>query len=201
MATYREREKCLIYYAVSCSIVDDNLTLWSEFSGDFGCEIAFEESSLIDQDRADSSVKIIGMKNVTYSYTESILELTEKIQQLNAEVFKDKNINQMLEDKNADVFYTDILETSIYYKMQQFVSEQEFRVAFYAENEMQRNYRVRSGLIIPYIKVSINIDSIKYVRITPYNKDGLVINSLQGFFRNKGIKPEIYTSNIALRYY
>lgn len=207
-AVFNERIKKLVnevwedYYAVSCSTVDDSLTLWSEFSGDFGCEIAFEESSLIAQNRVDSSVKFFGMKNVTYSYTESVPELTKKIQQLNTEVFKDNNIDQMLEDKKADVFYKDILETAIYYKMQQFASEQEFRFAFYAGNGIGRNHRVRSGLIIPYIKVPINLDSIKYVRINPYNKDGWILNSLQGFLKSKGIcRPIVYPSNISLRYY
>ena len=189
------------YYAISCSTVDDNLTLWSEFSGRLGCEIAFDESSLIAWDRVDSNLEYIGMKNVTYNYIESVPELVQKFNQLNTETFKDKNIDQMLEDRNADDLYNDILKSSIYYKMHQFTPEQEVRLAFYAENRIGMKHRIRSGLIIPYIEIPIKLDSIKYVKINPYNKDGLIFMSLNNFFKDKEVAPDILQSNIALRYY
>ena len=98
------------------------------------------------------------------------------------------------------------------FKNQSFEYENEFRAVLHVAKDYvdpnescpkisKRKYRVKNGLIVPYVEVCFNANDIECVNIAPTINDEIAKANLDDFLKSKGLENvKIYNSEVPLRY-
>lgn len=205
------------YYILSFSSVEDNLTLWAEFSDSMGYNIGFDIEQLIKS--ISIKHKLLWHGSVVYSKEEQI-ELLKKVIEESAALRLDKfgisdisQLNNNLSDEQVDLIGIDLFVAcsaySMFFKHPLFEAEKEYRIvvsgihkAINGSKIDELLYRDRQGAVIPYIKVPHNpIASIRSIMLGPKNTSDISVNGIKLYCTRKELNNvQINKSFISLRY-
>ena len=209
-------------YIISFSTNQDNLLLWSEFTGKMGYNLGFNIEDLKDEFNRKSVrddklyLKLDG--KVIYNREEQIRLLEKSIDCEFISESGDTNMNSLenLDENISDEIIKDFISGifmiclfySMFFKDSKFEQEEEYRFIFRVFHNHKKvsinkemNFRVKEGSLCPFIKVPFKgLNSLESITIGPNNHIDIAKKGLENYCRNKEINPKILKSNIPLRY-
>lgn len=207
--TINQKEK---RYMISFSTDKDSLTLWSEFSGFYGCCIEFEINklrSIFDSFIENNHNKCFVEGKVIYDRSKQ-KELLINMFERNINSIKDDyhirnkiEINELFnnyEENNNEaiiknLYYSLLGELKYYalfFKDECFKNENEYRIVFVDDGTKKTSsdelyFREKNGSIIPYIKMSLsnkeNVLPIKSILVGSKNNSDISIDGVKYFLK------------------
>lgn len=193
----------------------NNLNLYMNYAGEDGVSIGFKNN--IDEMFFSENLNkyhIIKYKGrVIYDIEEQINILLEDINilffEMSVEILE-KGIttidNKIYDDIMKDVeaiLYVKIINYAFFFKNYHFKHEDEYRVVFLLDKKYTKKlvkYRVREGVIIPYIELKYQKSSINEIRISPQNKKELSQKSIEFYLNGNEYKDiRVIKSEIPFR--
>lgn len=205
------------YYILSFSRIEDNLTLWAEFSDSMGYNIGFDIVSLTDS--ISESQRIIWQGEVIYNREEQIELLNRAIincAKLRLNEFGVKAVNQLnneLSDQQIDLIGIDMFVAcsvyAMFFKNSLFAAEKEYRIVIagihqktdkFKEDKLY--YRDKNGTSIPYIIINHDpLASVKSIMIGPKNTSDNSVNGIKLYCTHHSMNNvQVKKSDITLRY-
>lgn len=206
------------YFSLSFSINPDSNLLWSNYSKNDGYNIAFNTSRLIKQldkkqesneeQSNDEPEQVLLCSRIFYDRVEQERILTELLTEIFDLLTRQDNLGDIHIEDSED--FLDAIKTlrwfSIFFKDACFAQEEEFRIAFfYNDNYEGYHCRPSSGTFIPYIIKKFDIDQkiVAGVTIGPKNNMDINLDGLRKFIKLKRIDlspDQINVSRIPYRY-
>ncbi|MGX7654679.1 DUF2971 domain-containing protein [Shewanella putrefaciens] len=181
----------------------DNLRQWMSYCpSNAGYCIVFEKDNLVLSEREEhDSGYTANFSKVYYGNLEELLieDYTEII----------NSFALMLSGKEDEVYksihklVSRFLFHCCTFKNEEFSDESEIRIIMQStlNKTNAREYRTKSGLLIPYMKYPTPIKSIKEIIIGPNINSELAKQGLEDYLHNKGVKCKVSQSACSLRVY
>lgn len=204
-------------YVISFCLEDDSPLMWSSYSDHAGYCIQFDYNKF----------KKAIYKNFKWSCFDGrvIYNRTEQIECLERTIKKEffdepeygylntwDDLDNMSDDniKNWKLHMSVIiLLYNMFFKLPCFEGEHEYRFVLSAPHDggihklkeyCNQGFRIKDEVLIPYITVGVDIDSIEKVIIGSKNKSDMAVRGLQCLFRNLKHDIKVEKSSIPLRY-
>ncbi len=194
----------------------DSLNLFTNYSNSDGIAIGFENNlrEIFDKNFLDKNKIMLFHGKVVYDIEKQkdilkqhILdiynELIKNLDKINVRVVDEKMQLEILSEIRV-ILGLYLVNYSIFFKSPYFKAEEEYRVACgldrYRHSKMIK-FRMRQGLIVPYIELKYNEKFIKSLIIGPTNKSDLTEKGLNLYYENQcnGRQIKIEKSQIPLR--
>jgi len=198
-------------YILSMSNNNDSLTLWSNYTNNYGYNIEFNRELIINEIcKSEIFLKIksghynsaLLKNNVIYG----INEQTDKIREYLNEYyvcFKNKEIaNDIMSQKQLEL-KQNMVVACLFAKGLCYCQEEEYRLARLMLNtEQYEEYKISNGAISPYIELKFtNCLPINKITIAPKNNVDLAKKGLELFLKKNGYENvEVVKSKISLRF-
>lgn len=201
-------------FVICFSTERDNLTLWSEFANQ-GCCLELNLWNILNS-MNDSGIKVFSHGRVIYDpYTqrkiidEALVDILElffpgcDIHAGSALWGEIENLDENAFDSLIGACMAVVRYKGMFFKRHEFYAEKEYRLIVHLEDLSRINHIAIKGMIRPYIKVSIVIDSnlLKSVTLAPYNVE-IAAQSVEDYLRLTDSVREVPVkrSVIKLRY-
>ncbi|MFL0167523.1 DUF2971 domain-containing protein [Candidatus Clostridium helianthi] len=194
----------------------DSLNLFTNYSNSDGIAIGFQNNleEMFDKNFLDKNKIMLFHGKVIYDseqqkeilkrhILEVYNELMKNLNKLNVRVVDEKMQLEMLNEITL-ILGLYFINYSIFFKSPYFKAEEEYRVAFGIDRSKlgkMIKFRMRQGLIVPYIELKYNEKFINSLVIGPTNKSDLTEKGLNLYYANQcnGRKIKIEKSQIPLR--
>ena len=188
------------FYLASFSKDPDNLNLWNYYTK--------SKDSLGYNICIDTKNSLLFSSSQEFIYGEVIYKTSEQ-EELLKRCFEKyiSFINQNDYTKYNGIIQESIIRTleiyNLFFKPEAYEAEKEYRFVIWNYNGQQNlNYRINSGIFIPYIPVELKKDAIKSICISPSKEQELAKTGLESFImqHDKFMTAEIKKSKIPKRY-
>jgi len=194
----------------------DSLNLFTNYSNSDGIAIGFENNlrEMFDKNFLDKNKIMLFHGKVVYDseqqkeilkqhMLEIYNELIKNLNKMNIKVVDEKMQLEMLSEITS-ILGLYFVNYSIFFKSPYFKAEEEYRVAFGLDRSRHSKmikFRMRQGLIVPYIELKYNEKFIRSLVIGPTNKSDLTEKGLKLYYENQcnGREIKIEKSQIPLR--
>jgi len=201
------------YYICSLSTNSDSLTLWSEYSNQYGYNIGFDVLKLrkiLDDTEGEVPLNIHG--KVIYDFEHQCSLIIDEMKKTKIIEYKNKGQDENLKEE-VKHFSVVLLLHSFFLKSPVFAQEEEYRIIFFQHNQLKGkkrlnneiHFRDRIGVFLPYIKVPL-IDQksklpIQRITIGPKHNIDIAEQGLELFLlKNNYDDVELIRSSIPLRF-
>ncbi|WP_455678320.1 DUF2971 domain-containing protein [Sharpea azabuensis] len=195
-------------YVLSFSTDPDSLTLWAEFGDKTGYNMAFDGKKLLDAIKENHPITLHGHIIYDKAYQLKILRnlLFVKIpDELNI-TFKDI-MEEEIKSQNTEAFQElttrfqqDISRLAIFFKQNEFKSEQEYRIAFENPSKQSLSFREKDGFLLPYIQIYVGKLPLLSITVAPKNHVDLAPAGMRAYLEYLGYDTTVYFSQLKLRY-
>ena len=171
------------YYVASFSINDNSLSLWNYYTKTVdktGYSISFKSKELINS-----------LSNKSFDYYKVYYKINTQKNILKGYIHQ---FNDVWDDNRSDVYLKwilglllDVIDmTSLKFKHNAFENEKEFRIVYKIldisrekiKNEKLLKFRESNGIMIPYLDISFEKNSIVGVKISPTQQDRMAKEGL-----------------------
>lgn len=198
-------------YILSLTTNNDSLMLWSYYSNFDGYNIGIDFYEFMEEKEKKEDVVFLHGK-VIYDIEKQQKLIKDELMAANRILDKyegevSEKMKKKLVDDLAQCFFLNMTILSSFFKHPSFKSEEEYRVVVTDYNKnMEVQYKVAKGLIIPYIEIkqkSNNLIPVKEITIGPKNNSDIAKQGIRSFTNSLGYtesKLEIGKSNVPLRY-
>ena len=181
----------------------NNLNLFINYSGKDGGAIEFKNN--IDEMFLSEILKKYNMimlhGKVVYDIKDQIEILLNDINDLYMDIAEgilekeivniDDKIYENIVEEIKNILCIKILNYAFFFKSHHFKGEEEYRVIFLLNKKYTNKlvkYRIREGVIIPYIEIKYKKDNVNEIYISPQNQNDLLKRSIEFFLNGKGYK-------------
>ncbi|TCK98016.1 DUF2971 family protein [Natranaerovirga hydrolytica] len=207
-AFYNEADYYPDYYVASFSLNSNSLSMWNYYTkttNKTGYNISFKSKELINSLENKSFYRY----KVNYNTEEQLKEIMKYIYAFNNAW--DSNRSEIFL-KWLRYLLLDLIDiTSLRFKHPAFANEEEFRIVYKVdENNREKigkeellEFRESNGIIVPYLNVRFDKNSIGAVKISPTQQEEIAKEGLLMMLRSMGYNHltnrDITTSDIPLR--
>ena len=206
-------------FILSCSTNSDNKDLWHYYtknSEGFGYNLSINPQTLIDEALTTKRMNALTHANYPHFYLHHGAIIYDENKQI--EIFQQylqKAIKEYDDayDKNIilDRIVEDIVKLCFFMKSSDFINESEYRIIAILPNDKLNNFidEVDSphyffveshGAVVPRLSFDIDLDVIKQVGISPYNKMDFTELGLKSYLASQSMKCTVKKSTIKLRF-